>query len=69
MFVERLWRSVKYEEVYLEAYKTVVEDGASITSYLRYFITPANPIRALTGRHLIRPISTGRRSSRRSQSG
>lgn len=36
MFVERLWRSVKYEEVYLEAYKTVVEDGASITSYLRY---------------------------------
>ena len=25
VFVERLWRSVKYEEVYLNAYDTVAE--------------------------------------------
>lgn len=32
--VERLWRSVKYEEVYLKAYGTVSEARASIGRYL-----------------------------------
>jgi putative transposase len=36
VFVERLWRSVKYEEVYLKAYRTVAEARASIGSYLRF---------------------------------
>jgi putative transposase len=27
VFVERLWRSVKYEEVYLRAYDSVVSDS------------------------------------------
>src|SRR5665213_2729782 len=31
VFVERLWRSVKYEEVYLKAYDTVAEARASAT--------------------------------------
>jgi transposase InsO family protein len=30
VFVERLWRSVKYEEVYLRAYDTASEARASI---------------------------------------
>ena len=30
MFVERLWRSVKYEEVYLRAYDNVSVARASI---------------------------------------
>ena len=30
VFVERLWRSVKYEEVYLKAYDTVAEARASL---------------------------------------
>ena len=30
VFVERLWRSVKYEEVYLRAYDSVSEARASI---------------------------------------
>jgi putative transposase len=34
VFVERLWRSVKYEEVYLRAYDTVGEARASIGRYL-----------------------------------
>ena len=34
VFVERLWRSVKYEEVYLRAYDSVGEARASIGRYL-----------------------------------
>jgi putative transposase len=30
VFVERLWRSVKYEEVYLHAYDSVADAGAGI---------------------------------------
>ena len=37
VFVERLWRSVKYEEVYLRAYDTVVEARASIRQYLSFY--------------------------------
>src|SRR6202789_1600122 len=36
-FVERLWRSVKYEEVYLKAYDTVAEARASLSRYLDFF--------------------------------
>jgi putative transposase len=37
VFVERLWRSVKYEEVYLRAYDTVREARASIGRYLDFY--------------------------------
>ena len=37
VFVERLWRSVKYEEVYLRAYDTVAEARASIRRYLDFY--------------------------------
>ena len=37
VFVERLWRSVKYEEVYLKAYDSVGEAKASIGSYLAFY--------------------------------
>ena len=37
VFVERLWRSVKYEEVYLRAYATVAEARASIGRYLGWY--------------------------------
>src|SRR6185369_10264007 len=36
VFVERLWRSIKYEEVYLRAYDTVSEARASIGRYLNF---------------------------------
>lgn len=35
--VERLWRSVKYEEVYLHAYSTVSEARTSIGRYLGFY--------------------------------
>ena len=31
IFVERLWRSIKYEEVYLHAYKTMSEASTGIS--------------------------------------
>jgi len=37
VFVERLWRSVKYEEVYLRAYETVSEARDSIGRYLDFY--------------------------------
>ena len=37
VFVERLWRSVKYEEVYLHAYDCVSEARASIGRYLDFY--------------------------------
>jgi len=37
VFVERLWRSVKYEEVYLRAYESVSEARASIGRYLDFY--------------------------------
>lgn len=37
VFVERLWRSVKYEEVYLHAYDSVFEARASLGRYLDFY--------------------------------
>jgi putative transposase len=37
VFVERLWRSVKYEEVYLRAYDSVAEARTSLGRYLTFF--------------------------------
>jgi putative transposase len=39
VFVERLWRSVKYEEVYLKAYDTVSEARVSIGCYFGFYNT------------------------------
>jgi putative transposase len=36
-FIERLWRSVKYEEVYLHAYETVSDVRAGLTRYFQFF--------------------------------
>ncbi|HEX4708371.1 MAG TPA: IS3 family transposase [Candidatus Udaeobacter sp.] len=37
VFVERLWKSVKYEEVYLKAYDTVAEARSSLGRYLDFY--------------------------------
>ena len=37
VFVERLWRSVKYEEVYLKAYDSTVAARASLGQYFTYY--------------------------------
>jgi putative transposase len=37
VFVERLWRSIKYEEIYLKAYDSVGEARASLGRYLEFY--------------------------------
>lgn len=37
VFVERLWRSVKYEEVYLRAYESVTEARSRLGDYFRFY--------------------------------
>ncbi|GAC1571718.1 MAG: hypothetical protein NVS3B5_00060 [Sphingomicrobium sp.] len=37
VIVERLWRSVKYEEVYLHAYGSVPEARSSLSRYLNFY--------------------------------
>ena len=37
IFTERLWRSVKYEEVYLHDYQTVREANEGISKYLVFY--------------------------------
>ena len=49
VFVERLWRSVKYEEVYLKAYASVAEARIGIGKYLAFYNTK-RPHQALDGK-------------------
>jgi putative transposase len=37
IFVERLWRSLKYEEIYLRAYESVAEARQGITGYFHFY--------------------------------
>ncbi len=37
IFIERLWRSLKYEEVYLKDYESVTEAKAGIERYFRFY--------------------------------
>ena len=48
VFVERLWRSVKYEEVYLRAYESVADALQSIGRYLDFYNTK-RPHQSLDG--------------------
>ena len=48
VFIERLWRSVKYEEVYLNAYTSVPEARAGIGRYLAFY-NAVRPHSALGG--------------------
>ena len=37
VFIERLWRSVKYEEVYLHAYESLIEAGTGLEKYFQFY--------------------------------
>ena len=49
VFVERLWRSLKYEEVYLHAYETVCDAHQGVARYMTFY-NQIRPHRALGGR-------------------
>ena len=50
VFVERIWKSIKYEEVYLHAYASVSEAKTSIRRYLEFYnsIRPHSSLKRLT---------------------
>src|SRR5262245_65754029 len=43
VFVERFWRSLKYEEVYLKAYESVADARSSIGRYVKCYNTRRTP--------------------------
>jgi putative transposase len=49
LFVERLWKTVKYEEVYLHAYASVAEAHQGLSRYFTFY-NGARPHTALDGR-------------------
>jgi putative transposase len=49
IFIERLWRSVKYEEVYLHAFDSVAEARASIARYFQFY-NSRRPYSSLAGK-------------------
>ena len=50
VFVERIWRSIKYEEVYLHAYASVTEARDRIGQYIQFYNStrPHSSLKALT---------------------
>jgi putative transposase len=64
VFVERLWRTVKYEEVYLRAYDSVSDARASLGRYLDLYnrrrphssLDDMTPDRAYFGFHRMLPV-------------
>jgi putative transposase len=49
VFIERLWKSIKYEEVYLHAYDSVAEVRQGLQRYFSFY-NQRRPHRALDGR-------------------
>lgn len=39
IFTERLWRTVKYENVYLKSYRTITEANTGLTDYFQFYNT------------------------------
>jgi putative transposase len=50
VFVERIWKSIKYEEVYLHAYASVSDARRSLGRYIEFYNTtrPHSSLKALT---------------------
>ena len=61
VFVERLWKSVKYEHVYLHAYETTVRRSNEAGLSTSTSTTAAGRTPVLTDRHLMTCTSISRR--------
>ncbi len=62
VFVERLWRSLKYEEVYLKAYESVRELEAGLSSWFEFYNheRPHQSLGYQTPTEVYRATGTGR---------
>ena len=65
IFVERVWRSLKYEDVYLHDYATLAEAQAGISRWIRFYNLrrPHQALDNLTPMEVFRGLSTIRRSA------
>jgi len=61
VFVERLWRSIKHEDVYLKGYATMSELLIGMTEYFVHYNTqrPHQALGYATPNHVYRPASGG----------
>jgi len=66
VFVERLWKSVKYEEVYLKAYESVAEARSGIGAYLSFY-NNERPHQALGYRTPAQVFNDGRNQIHRTE--
>jgi len=65
IFIERLWRSLKYEDVYLRNYATLAEAQAGIANWIRFYnvrrphqaLDNRTPMDVYRGRQLERPAA------------
>jgi putative transposase len=68
VFVERLWRSLKYEEVYLKSYQDGREATTSLTTYLAFYCH-ARPHQGLGYKTPAEVYESGRNRPRRAKAG
>jgi putative transposase len=62
VFIERVWRSLKYEDVYLHDYATLAEAHAGIARWIRFYnvrrphqsLDNRTPMEVYRGEHLVR---------------
>jgi len=68
IFIERLWRSLKYEEVFTKAYGSVTEARAGIGGWLGFTTRNGRTSRWATGRRMrcsraAKPVDRNKRRS------
>ena len=66
VFIERLWRSLKYECVYLHAFETGSELRTGLARWIGYYNgrRPHSSLRGLTPDEAYAPIATGNEAER-----
>jgi hypothetical protein len=57
IFIERLWRSLKYEDVYIKAYGSIAEARRSLAEWLAFYndVRPHQSLGYRTPREILRP--------------
>ena len=63
IFIERLWRSMKYEKIFLEEFETVPELLSGLKEYFEFY-NFERPHQSLVGKHLQRFIGEEKLSKR-----
>jgi putative transposase len=77
IFTERLWRTVKYEEVYLHSYSSPREARAGLTRYLEFYnhgrlhqaLEYRTPAEVYFGTHAAQPTSTHKKEEQEERFG